>query len=408
MSKITLIVSLISAVALGGAIEFFKPAYFTIPSWLISLGLFFTIFLFILALKLKRLNEQINTLAINFKGLAIEQTRVNDAMSVVEQQINTLPQTENVASEIKILRGLIKQFSAKLDQNKQNTPEPPNVSNDAIQEIAVSPFANAIRPPSTEKTTITHEPFLDYDDDEILSYLEKAVREDHVQLYIQPTVRLPQRTVVFYECFSRITDEMGNVIRPEQYLPISNAAGLTAALDNLLLFRCIQLVRQTRRDRPNIAFFCNISDKTLTDIDFFTDFIDFMAGNTQLAPSLVFEFSQRTIENDSFEIQTNLKRLAGLGFRLSVDQLKKLEFDLPSLSAKGFKFIKIDAHLLHEFASGTRASLNMKSLKGAMDRAAMDLIVEKIENEEMLLDLLDLKIDFGQGYLFGEPRPVQK
>ena len=32
----------------------------------------------------------------------------------------------------------------------------------------------------------------------------------------------------------------------------------------------------------------------------------------------------------------------------------------------------------------------------AMDRQAMDLIVEKIETEEMLLELLDLKIDFGR------------
>ena len=36
---------------------------------------------------------------------------------------------------------------------------------------------------------------------------------------------------------------------------------------------------------------------------------------------------------------------------------------------------------------------------------AIDLIVEKIETEEMLLDLLDLNIDFGQSYLFDEPRP---
>ncbi len=106
--------------------------------------------------------------------------------------------------------------------------------------------------------------------------------------------------------------------------------------------------------------------------------------------------------------QTNLKRLAGLGFRLAVDQLKDLNFDLSTLSSKGFKFIKIDAHLLHEVAKGEDALINMNSLKGAMDRQAMDLIVEKIETEEMLVELLDLKIDFGQGYLFGEPKAVKK
>ena len=91
-----------------------------------------------------------------------------------------------------------------------------------------------------------------------------------------------------------------------------------------------------------------------------------------------------------------------------MDQLKDLDFDLSNLFGKGFKFIKIDAHLLHEIAKGDDAPINMNSLKGAMDRQAMDLIVEKIETEEMLLELLDLKIDFGQGYLFGEPRPIKK
>ena len=84
--------------------------------------------------------------------------------------------------------------------------------------------------------------------------------------------------------------------------------------------------------------------------------------------------------------------MAGLGFRLAVDQLKDLNFDLSTLSSKGFKFIKIDAHLLHEVAKGEDALINMNSLKGAMDRQAMDLIVEKIETEEMLVELLDLKI----------------
>ena len=37
----------------------------------------------------------------------------------------------------------------------------------------------------------------------------------------------------------------------------------------------------------------------------------------------------------------------------------------------------------------------MRAFKGALDRNAMDLIVEKIENEDMLLDLLEL-VDFGQ------------
>ena len=315
-------------------------------------------------------------------------------LDTTQDKLNNNLENPKIASELRMLRSLMKQFTDKV--NGQLHTE------DAISEPAV------LEQPEIKQTqqdqAITREPILEYSDNEILKFLEKAVREDHIELYLQPIVRLPQRSQVFFECFSRIMDDKSNIIRPEQYLPVATSAGLTAAVDNLLLFKCVQLVRRTRRDNPEIVFFCNISKSTLTDIDFFTDFIDFMADNTNLTSSLVFEFSQETILDKDYEIQNGLERLSKLGFRLSLDQLHQLNIDLPKLASQGFKFIKIDAHLLHEMARGDAPNLNMRALKGALDRVAMDLIVEKIENEEMLKDLLDLQIDFGQGYLFGAPK----
>ena len=46
----------------------------------------------------------------------------------------------------------------------------------------------------------------------------------------------------------------------------------------------------------------------------------------------------------------------------------------------------------------------VRALKRTLDEAGIDLIVEKIEREQMLVELADYRIDFGQGYLFCEPR----
>ena len=46
----------------------------------------------------------------------------------------------------------------------------------------------------------------------------------------------------------------------------------------------------------------------------------------------------------------------------------------------------------------------MDALKQRLNDNDIDLIVEKLEAEEDLIELLDYDIDFGQGYLFGEPR----
>ena len=397
MSKILIIPLFIIALFSGPVFEILIGKTPSALSFVISVTSTSLVSIISFFLQLRKINKKSHQNYIDLKNTKESVLKIEDQLTELQKRIDTLPQAENVASELRILRGLMKQVTEKVSETQTTKNIAKEMESD---DEEVNQDASTIAGP--------REPFLNYDDAEILIFLDRAVKEDRVQLFIQPTVRLPQRIPAFYECFSRITDNEGNIIRPEQYLPVSDAAGLTAALDNLLLFRCIQLVRQTRREQPNILFFCNISNKTLTDIEFFTDFIDFMANNTQLASSLVFEFSQQTIEDSTFEIQTNLKRLAGLGFRLAVDQLKDLNFDLSTLSSKGFKFIKIDAHLLHEVAKGEDALINMNSLKGAMDRQAMDLIVEKIETEEMLVELLDLKIDFGQGYLFGEPKAVKK
>jgi cyclic-di-GMP phosphodiesterase TipF (flagellum assembly factor) len=341
------------------------------------------------------------------EGLKLELDAVREELAWVRDQLDGIPDTDAVVAEIKVLQGLMGQFNDKRS-GASPTASPPDRELPAPSEQAVkSNTEGAQAKEGDEAETWVHpEPMRHYDDDAILRYLEKALKEDTVQLYLQPTVRLPQRKRVYYECFSRITDEDGHVIRPEQYLFVAAEAGLITAVDNLLLFRCVQLVRRARRDHLDVAFFCNISDATLTDVDFFTDFIDFMAANQHLAESLVFEFSHATVRSPSYDVQTSLQRLAGLGFRFSVDQLGEFDLDIPKLASQGFKFIKIDAHLLHEMARGETPLLNMRALKGALDREAMYMIVEKIETEEMLLDLLDLNIDFGQGYLFGEPRPT--
>tara|TARA_R110002126_G_scaffold49251_25_gene136496 strand:- start:2873 stop:4084 length:1212 start_codon:yes stop_codon:yes gene_type:complete len=318
-----------------------------------------------------------------------------EEVSAIRETIEAMPDSGHVVSELKILQGLLGQLSAKAPEKAR--PKPSDGEKQKADDVGL---------PAVAAASGASEPLLLIDDDEVLTIVEQALREDRVDLYLQPIVNLPQRQRQFYECFSRIVDDRGRVIMPEQYIPLAESAGLVAVIDNMLLFRCIQLVRRAVRGQPGLAFFCNISDSSLTDVDFFTDFIEFLGDNQKLTPNLFFEFEQEAITNPTYETQVNLQRLQDLGFHFSLDQVRTLDLDLPHLASLGFKYIKVGAHMLHELARGDDPQLDMGRFKGVLDRCAMDLIVEKIESEDMLRDLLDLKIDFGQGYLFGEPRPT--
>jgi cyclic-di-GMP phosphodiesterase TipF (flagellum assembly factor) len=46
---------------------------------------------------------------------------------------------------------------------------------------------------------------------------------------------------------------------PAEYLPAAEPEGLVSAIDNLLLFRCVQIVRRLAKQDRKVGIFCNIS-----------------------------------------------------------------------------------------------------------------------------------------------------
>jgi cyclic-di-GMP phosphodiesterase TipF (flagellum assembly factor) len=104
----------------------------------------------------------------------------------------------------------------------------------------------------------------------------------------------------------------------------------------------------------------------------------------------------------------NLEVLAGLGFRyIKVDGQNLLEMpreeNIPApveaVGAGG-----VDTMVEAKDEADTVVGIDVALLKRTMDIQGIDLIVEKLEEEQDLIELLDFRIDYGQGYLFGEPR----
>lgn len=243
----------------------------------------------------------------------------------------------------------------------------------------------------------------DLDERAVLDILQDGLRGDRIDLFAQPVVSLPQRKTRYYECFSRIRSRDGSMVVPEQYIALAEKEGLITTLDNLLLFRCVQLVRRSQHYKYDYGFFCNISSHTLADKDFFEDFIDFIAENAALAPSLILEFSQEAVADHDADVSAGLDRLAELGFRFSMDKVTDPNVDLASLEKQHFRFIKIDAATMLSPEMQSKFGIDFRDLQRSFGRYGIDLIVEKIENEQTLIELLDYNVDYGQGYLFGAP-----
>ncbi|WP_303978169.1 EAL domain-containing protein [Dongia mobilis] len=329
----------------------------------------------------------------------------------------TSPQQDvgEVVNEVKVLQTLIEQlYTARTGTPKKIAAKPAAPAPKAAERAApASPTLAASTPPSAAMPAAPASgsaslpmPPIAYDlaEDEILDALRDGLRENGVELALQPVVTLPQRKRRFFECFSRVRISDGRVLTPEQYLDLAERHGLVTAIDNMQLFRCIQTLRRIRKSNASVGFFLNISHHTLADRDFFREFINLMAQNAELAPAIVFEFSQRAMEMADEALLRDLDRLAQLGYRFSLDQVTHFDINPSQLSSHHFRFMKIEAERLIAAARAGALGEDPQEFKRMLDSFAIDLIADHVESEPMLLELLDMHLDYGQGYLFGEPR----
>lgn len=249
----------------------------------------------------------------------------------------------------------------------------------------------------------------------LLATVREALEAGRVDLYLQPVVSLPQRRTTMYEAFSRLRDETGRVIMPAEYLTVAEPEGLLPAIDNLLLFRCVQIVRRLARQDRKVGVFCNISAASLGDEAFFPQFAEFLAENRDLAGALVFELGQAAFEARGALETRNMAKLADLGFRFSLDKVTTIDLDFADLKRSDVKYLKVAAPLLLDqllSAEGEGAPKQLKDIHAA-DFAALgrrfglEIVAEKIEAERQVPDVLELDVAFGQGHLFGEPRAVK-
>jgi cyclic-di-GMP phosphodiesterase TipF (flagellum assembly factor) len=241
-------------------------------------------------------------------------------------------------------------------------------------------------------------------DSEVMSVVREAVKADRIEVFLQPVVSLPQRKLRFYEMFTRIRMPDGSFLTPDRYVKLAEQGGVIPGIDNLQLLRCIQMIRDSERRNSGLRFFCNISSNTLRDTGFMTELVQFLSQNSQLAPKLVFELAQEDLATMSADLVPVLDGLGRLGCRFSMDRVYSLDFPMSALTARKIRTVKIDSEVLLKEYQKQNGDARLMELKNQLDRVGVDLIVSKIETEEQLRELLDLNIDFGQGYLFGEPR----
>ncbi|MEL6828143.1 MAG: EAL domain-containing protein [Pseudomonadota bacterium] len=253
-------------------------------------------------------------------------------------------------------------------------------------------------------------------EDAVLRRVKEALEDGRVDLHLQPIVSLPQRRVAFYEGYTRLRDADGSLILPAEFLDAARRANLLGVVDNMMLYRSVEVVRRLAARDRRVGVFCNVSSHSLEDPHFFPFFLSHMEQNRDLAGALIFEIRASRFEHRSKQMREAMERLTALGFRFSIDHAETIDIDLPRLQDAGIRFVKFNGgdlidQLRDPFGPRPTSSVERKiageEVAAICSRYGVTLVAEKIEEEVSVVEVLEYGIPYGQGHIFGAPRPIK-
>lgn len=379
------------------------------------------------------LGDQIADLSRGTADLSRQMAEMSRRIAAVESRVEQTVSrargaVDPIAAEIGELGGLMRQLAETVAAHEAMLGAPTGMPQPAVAASSPSSYYPAY--PAEEAVPSRPEPepepasqapltlsetdavsgvsrFKGMSREQISAMIAQAADANRIDLYLQPVVTLPQRKVRFYEALSRLRTEDGEIVPAVDFVDIAESAGLMPKIDNMLVFRCVQVVRRLQLKSRDVGLFCNVNATTLTDGFYFKQFLEFMEANKALAGSLTFEFTQaayRSFGPIEFE---SLAALADSGFRFSMDHVTDLRIEPKELADRAFRFVKVPASLLLNRAAAAQSDIHAEDLADLLARNGIDLIGERIESESTVVDLLDYDVRFGQGFLFSPPRPVR-
>ncbi len=237
--------------------------------------------------------------------------------------------------------------------------------------------------------------------------MESALENAEFEMYLQPKILIKSGEIVGAEALVRWNSPLYGLIAPDRFIPIFEQNGFICQLDFFMLREaCRFLKKSASRGIPQLPISVNFS-KAHISTEHLAERI-FQTVNREGIPTglIEIEFTESlSLEGIErlIEVVTDLKLL---GFRVSLDDFGSAYSSLNCLKDLPIDIIKVDKGFLNASANTEKGKMIISKVIELIKSLRMLSVMEGVETGEQVDFLKKLSCDFGQGYFYAKPMPV--
>jgi len=233
--------------------------------------------------------------------------------------------------------------------------------------------------------------------------LERILKENLITPVFQPIVDLQNGEIFAYEALSRGPQD-SCLFRPDKLFTLAEKQNCLWRLDYLCRTQALLQAKNTLGDRK---LFVNVDARVLYDKKFHQGSTAKLLKKFSLqSGSIVFEISEKSAITDYESFRSVLENYQCQDYKIAIDDVGAGYSGLNLLAQVSPEFIKIDIGLIKNIDTDPIKKAIVKSLADFSRTANIKTIAEGIERPEELKLLIELGINYGQGFYLGKPMPV--
>ena len=235
--------------------------------------------------------------------------------------------------------------------------------------------------------------------------LQSAIDSDLLKVDFQPIVDLKSRDSIGFEALVRIRDCEGAWMSPIEFIPVAESVGLIDQMGDLVLRRCLAVLKLTKNIAPDLVIAINISPLQVCREGLAGRMIAIAERYEVDLGRLAVEVTESVLIDRPRTAINELSTLRAAGCRVYLDDFGTGYSSMSWLSQLPIDAIKIDRSFTAGLLSHPRRRVVVDSMIRLSLDLGLDVIAEGVELEAQAEALLAMGCLKGQGFLFGHPAP---
>lgn len=242
--------------------------------------------------------------------------------------------------------------------------------------------------------------------------IRDAIGNDEFELYYQEIYSLkhPQAESEHGELLLRLFDVNGKQVPPETFIKAAERYDLMTSIDRWVVKKALPIL--SARMRTNASgdgwYSINLSGQSISEKNFTSFVIDQISSSGVPASSLCFEITETAAISNLTSAIDFISNMREKGCKIALDDFGSGLSSFNYLKNLKIDYLKIDGSFVRNMHEDRVSAAMVEAITNVAHEMNIGVIAEWVEKQATIKMLQKLNVEFGQGYAYSEPMPLDQ